>query len=55
MITSFRAIKIPFSSIEDLRAKILALRPKKIISVKNCVPDSTDVRHWVSVYYEYHR
>ena len=45
--------KISYISDDELVEKINGLRSTKIISIKPCIPDATDTRFWVSVYYEY--
>jgi hypothetical protein len=48
---TFETKKISFSSTLSYVNQLLDI-PGKIISVKPCVPDRTDTKQWVEVYYE---
>ena len=50
---SYASKKISYISDAELVKKINGLRATEIISIKPCIPDATDTRFWVSVYYEY--
>ena len=50
---SYRDRKIAFKDITDLVRQVNNLKASEIISIKPCVPDRTDTKNWVSVYYEY--
>ena len=50
---SYSSKKISYISDAELVKKINGLRATEIISIKPCIPDATDTRFWVSVYYEY--
>ena len=53
MYFSFTLKKIGFNTLEELVSKINSLEASKIISIKHCLPEQTDTRQWVEVYYEY--
>ena len=52
--TSFRTVKIYYSSGEELARKINDLCAKEIVEVKPATPDETTTKCCVSVYYEYY-
>ena len=49
----YRSKKIDYIRYSELVEKINNLEATEIISIKPCIPDATDTRFWVSVYYEY--
>jgi len=47
----YRTKKINFNSAKELESEINGLGASEIKSIKRCVPDRTDLKTWVEVYY----
>jgi hypothetical protein len=52
--TSFRLVKIYWTTADELIKELNALMAKKLISVDSAVPDATTTAHCSAVYYEYY-
>lgn len=52
---SYSNEKVSYNSNEELVEKIrdIQRRATRIISIEGCIPDETNTKQWVNVYYEY--
>ena len=54
MTTSFHTARIPWDTNADLVSAVNALNAKRIIYVRECLPDdASSISNWSEVYYEY--
>jgi hypothetical protein len=53
MAISYDYVKISYRDLTELQEAVEKLNARRIIRIESCIPEATDTRYWIGIYYEY--